>query len=142
LFKNVEQSKPLKSKGKGLKSLPFKECNNGGTNGGPTTFILLIASTESESTVEAVRGLAEAALARGHGVTAFFNEGSVGLLKRSGEKGGSRLFPAGLQLLACRTSAATHGLTSLDDMVDGAEMSSLGELVDLMTDSDRVLFVG
>lgn len=73
---------------------------------------------------------------------AFFNEGSVGLLKKSEEKGGSRLFPKGLQLLACRTSATTHGLTSLDDVVEGAEMSSLGELVDLMADSDRVLFVG
>lgn len=128
--------------GKGLKSRPFKECNNGGTNGGPTTFILLIASTESGSTVEAVRGLAEAAMARGHGMKAFFNEGSVRLLKKSGEKGGSRQFPVGLKLLACRTSAKTHGLTSLDDMVEGAEMSSLGELVDLMADSDRVLFVG
>lgn len=105
-------------------------------------FILLIASTESESTLKTVNSLAGAALARGHGITAFFNEGSVNLLKKTGEKGGSRLFPAGLQLLACRTSATTHGLTSLDYMVEGAEMSSLGELVDIMTDSDRVLFVG
>jgi len=75
-------------------------------------------------------------------VTAFFTERSVRILKKTGEKGGSRQFPDGLQLLACRTSAATNGLTSLRDMVEGAEMSSLGELVDLMTDSDRVLFVG
>ena len=103
---------------------------------------MLIASTESESTLKTVKGLAEAALARGHGVTAFFNQGSVGLLKKSGVKGGRRLFPRGLNLLACRTSAATNGLKSLNDMVEGAEMSSLGELVDLMADSDRVLFVG
>jgi predicted peroxiredoxin len=75
-------------------------------------------------------------------VTAFFTERSVTLLKKTREKGGSSRFPDGLKLLACRTSAATHGLASRRDMVEGAEMSSLGELVDLMTDSDRVLFVG
>ncbi|MCW3979627.1 MAG: DsrE family protein [Candidatus Bathyarchaeota archaeon] len=101
-----------------------------------------MASTESKSTSDTVRGLAEAALARGHRVTAFLNEKSVRLLRKIGDGGAPRPFPRSLQILACRTSAATNGLKSLNDMVDGAEMSSLGELVDLMTDSDRVLFVG
>ena len=104
---------------------------------------MLVASSESRATQETVIGLATASLDRGHDVSVFFNERSVRLLK-----GGVKdeefegLVERGARLLACRTSAMGLGLKSLEDLVGGAEMSSLGELVDLMGDSDRVLFVG
>jgi len=48
----------------------------------------------------------------------------------------------GVRLLACRTSALNAGLASKGALMRGAEMSSLGELVDLMADADRALFLG
>ncbi len=105
--------------------------------------ILLISSTDSQTTLQAVKGLAAASLSRGHDLSVFFNERSVRLLREGlGERGLESRFPKGTRLLACRTSATTYGLKSPGDLVPGVEMSSLGELVELMEDSDRVLFVG
>jgi len=105
--------------------------------------ILLVASTDSQTTLRTIIGLAKASLARGHDVSAFFNERSVMLL-RAGviEHCQESRFLTGVRLLVCRTSATTYGLKSPRDLVPGVEMSSLGELVELMEDSDRVLFVG
>lgn len=106
-------------------------------------FILLIASSESTATIETARGLTASALVRGHKVTLFFNAESVRLLeagKMAEDVAG--LVTRGVRLLACRTSAQECGITSPEDLAEGVDMSSLGELVELMEDCDRALFIG
>ena len=88
-------------------------------------------------------GLADAALSRDHEVTLFFSDRSVRLLApRDDEKDYTKFSSRGTRLLACRTSVATSGVPSSGGFIEGVEMSSLGELVDLMDDHDRVIFVG
>jgi len=105
--------------------------------------ILLVASSDKKSTLDAAYGLASAAAYRGHEVTIFFHMGGISLLKASREA--NRLAPlisSGVRLLACRTSAKELGIESECDLIEGAEMSSLGELVDLLDRCDRALFLG
>jgi predicted peroxiredoxin len=105
-------------------------------------FILMIGSTDSQATAETIVNLASASLSRGHRVTVFFNAESTRLLEtKTGAEGLSGLISRGVRLLACRTSAQELGLTPRD-IVEGAEMSSMGELVDLVEASDRSLFLG
>jgi predicted peroxiredoxin len=105
--------------------------------------ILLVAYSDSEATSKKIEGLTKAARARGHEVFVFFNGVSVRLVE-SGRRtrGFSNLLIDGVRLLVCRTSATTIGIESPDQLVGGAEMSSLSELVDLMEESSRVLFLG
>lgn len=105
-------------------------------------FILLIGSTDSLTTAEAIKNLASACLKKGHEVAVFFNAESTRLLKAKKADGFSEIVRRGVRLLACRTSAANLGMASTEDMIEGSEMSSLGELVDLMEASDRTLFLG
>ena len=102
-----------------------------------------MASSDSEEAENTLMGLADAALSRGHEVTLFFSDRSVRLLApRDDEKDYTKFSSRGTRLLACRTSVATSGVPSLGGFIEGVEMSSLGELVDLMDDHDRVVFVG
>jgi predicted peroxiredoxin len=104
--------------------------------------ILLVASTDTPQALDRVLGLSSASTDRGHEVTAFFNADSV-LLLRPGRGGALReLISRGVRLLACRTSALDHGLTLGGAMVEGAILSSIGELVELLGECDRALFVG
>jgi len=105
--------------------------------------ILLVASSDTSSTLDEVYGLASAAVGRGHEVTVFFHVGGIGLLvaPRASDRLAS-LVPLGVRLLACRTSARERGVDSEDGLVEGAVMSSLGELVDLLDRCDRALFLG
>ena len=106
-------------------------------------FILLVASTDSQETLETVHHLTQATVSRGHRVVVFFNSQSTRLL---GSDRDSPHLPAlselGVRLLACRTSALETGLAPKVPLMNGVEMSSLGELVDLMADAERVLFLG
>ena len=106
-------------------------------------FILLVASTDSQETLETVHRLTQATVSRGHRVVVFFNSQSTRLL---GSDRDSPHLPAlselGVRLLACRTSAQEAGLAPKKALMNGAEMSSLGELVGLMADADRALFLG
>jgi len=105
--------------------------------------ILLVASKDSQETLEDVKGLCEASLSKGHEVTVFFNSGSTRLLSSARETNSlSTLKRRGVRLLACRTSALEMGLASSGALAEGAEMSSLGELVDLLDTSDRTVFIG
>lgn len=105
-------------------------------------FILMIGSTDSQATAETIVNLTSASLARGHRVTVFFNAESTRLLEtKTGVEKLSGLISRGVRLLACRTSAQELGLTPRD-IVKGAEMSSMGKLVDLVEASDRTLFLG
>jgi len=105
--------------------------------------ILLVASKDSKETLEDVKGLSESSLSKGHEVTVFFNSGSTRLLSSARETDDlPALKRRGVRLLACRTSALEMGLASSGALLAGAEMSSLGELVDLMDTSDRAVFIG
>ena len=105
-------------------------------------FILLVVSTDSPETLETVHRLTQATVSRGHRVVVFFNSQTTRLL---GSDRDSPHLPAlselGVRLLACRTSALETGLAPKVALMNGAEMSSLGELVDLMADAERVLFL-
>ena len=106
-------------------------------------FILLVASTDSLETLETVHHLTQATVSRGHRVIVFFNSQSTRLLASDSD---SPYLPAlsemGVRLLACRTSALESGLASNGALVEEAEMSSLGELVGLIEEADRALFLG
>jgi predicted peroxiredoxin len=101
-----------------------------------------VASSDSEEAENTLTGLADAALSRGHEVTLFFSDRSVRLLVPRDEKDYTEFSSRGSRLLACRTSVATSGVASSGGFIEGVEMSSLGELVDLMDDHDRMIFVG
>ncbi len=103
---------------------------------------LLVASTDSQTTLRAVMGLSTASISRGHEVSVFFNEDSVRLLRDGRDEGGLKSpFPKGTSLLACRTSARERGVGEAD-LPEGARMSSLAELVDLLEECDRAVFLG
>ncbi len=106
-------------------------------------FILLVASTDSPETLETVYNLTQATVSRGHRVIVFFTSQSTGLL--GSDRGSpylSALSKLGVRLLACRTSMLESGLASSGALIEEAEMSSLGELVGLLADADRALFLG
>lgn len=104
-------------------------------------FLLLVAN--SIFTEDTITGLATAARDRGHEVAVFFDGASVRLVgSESANREIEALAPRGVRLLACRTSAATSGISSTGDLIRGAEMSSLSELVELMEESDRTIFLG
>jgi sulfur relay (sulfurtransferase) complex TusBCD TusD component (DsrE family) len=102
----------------------------------------MIGSTDSQSTAEKIIKLASESITRGHQTIVFFNAKSTRLLEPDGLEELSGLLSRGARLLACRTSAQEAGLRSQGDLIDGAEMSSLGELVDLFEASERTLFLG
>jgi sulfur relay (sulfurtransferase) complex TusBCD TusD component (DsrE family) len=83
-----------------------------------------------------VRGLASAAIDRGHKVTVFFNEESVKLLAEPGAVEG-----LDAEMLACVTAGQYSGIKD-EDLVEGARFTSLAEVVTLMEECDRTLFLG
>lgn len=106
-------------------------------------FILLVASADSPETLETVFSLTQASISKGHSVVVFFNSQSTKLL--GSDRGSPKLtalLGLGVRLLACRTSALESGLASSEALIAEAEMSSLGELVDLLAEADRALFLG
>ena len=106
-------------------------------------FILLVASTDTTDTLETLHNLTRATLSRGHRVVVFFNSASTGLLGSDRDSPHLRsLSDMGVRLLACRTSALEAGLAPRGSLMNGAEMSGLGELVGLMAEADRALFLG
>jgi predicted peroxiredoxin len=105
-------------------------------------FILLMTSTDSPETLETVHSLTQASISKGHKVVVFFNSQSTGLLGLKRDSNLQVLSGQGVRLLACRTSALESGLASSGALMEEAEMSSLGELVGLMEEADRALFLG
>ncbi len=94
---------------------------------------LLVASKADK--IQDILGFTKAAVRRGHNVTIFFNEESVTLLKK-----GSPVELLYAELLACRASARDLDIPR-DRMISNARMSSLTELVELLEESDRVVFL-
>ena len=83
-----------------------------------------------------VLGLASAAHEKGHTVKVFFNEESVKLLAEPGAVEG-----VDAEMLACVTAGKYSGIGE-EDLVEGARFTSLAEVVTLMEECDRTLFLG
>jgi len=105
-------------------------------------FVLLVASTDSPETLETVHRLTQATVSRGHRVAVFFNSASTRLLGSGRDSPHLHsLSELGVRLLACRTSAQ-EAFSPKGALMNGAEMSSLGELVELIAEADKALFLG
>jgi predicted peroxiredoxin len=102
--------------------------------GDDTLHFLLIMS--NPRMLRHVEGVAEAAAGRGHRVTVFFSEESVKLLLDHGS-----ISDLKAEMLACVTACEVSGVKQ-EDIVEGARVTSLAEVVTLMETCDRTLFVG
>ncbi len=81
-------------------------------------------------------GMTRAATDKGHMVKIFFNESSVKLLAQY-----PLLSELEVELLACQTMCRYANITE-DDLIPGARMVSMAEIVMLMESMDRTLFLG
>lgn len=102
-------------------------------------FILLIASKESLETLHDIIGLSKTFSESGHKVVVFLNEESVNLIENKRYE--LSMLPNDIILKVCRTSANRKGITSFKKLSISPELSSLGELVDLMEEADRIVFL-
>ena len=102
--------------------------------GGDALYILLIIS--NPRMLRHMKGVAEAARMRRHRVTVFFNEESVKLLLDR-----VNLSDLRAEMLACITACEYSGIKQ-EDIVEGARVTSLAEVVTLMQECDRTLFMG
>jgi peroxiredoxin family protein len=81
-------------------------------------------------------GIVNAAKDRGHVVVVFFNEESVKLLVQY-----PLLTELDVEMLACQTTCQFIGINE-EDLIPGARMTSMAEIVLLMEENDRTLFLG
>ena len=81
-------------------------------------------------------GMVRASTDKGHDVTVFFNEGSVKLLVQY-----PMLTELGVEMLACVTSCKASNIEE-SDLIEGARMTSMAEIVMMMESKDRTLFLG
>jgi len=81
-------------------------------------------------------GIVRASTDKGHDVKIFFNEESVKLLVRY-----PMLSELGVEMLACQTTCRFMNIEE-GDLIRNAKMTSMAELVMLMENMDRTLFLG
>jgi peroxiredoxin family protein len=81
-------------------------------------------------------GIVRAAKDRGHDVVVFFNEESVKLLVQY-----PMLSELNVKMLACQTVCQYVGIKE-EDLIPGAKMTSMAEMVMMMEEKDRTLFLG
>lgn len=81
-------------------------------------------------------GMVRASTDKGHNVTVFFNEGSVKLLVQY-----PMLSELGVEMLACVTSCKAANIEE-KDLIKGARMTSMAEIVMMMESKERTLFLG
>lgn len=96
-------------------------------------FLLIISNPRM---LRHMMGVVDAARRRRHRVTVFFNEESVKLLTEHNVLRG-----LGAEMLACVTACEYSGIRQ-EDIVKGARITSLSEVVALMEKCDRTLFMG
>jgi predicted peroxiredoxin len=101
--------------------------------GGRLHFLLIISNPRM---LRHMMGVVDAARRRRHRVTVFFNEESVKLLTEHNVLRG-----LGAEMLACVTACEYSGIRQ-EDIVKGARITSLSEVVALMEKCDRTLFMG
>jgi len=98
--------------------------------------LTLLLSVSNAKTLVHMMGIAKAAKNKGHKVVIFFNEESVKLLTQY-----PPLSELGVEMLACKTSCSSRGIRE-KDLIPGARMTSMAELVVMMEEMDRTLFLG
>jgi len=81
-------------------------------------------------------GMVRAAKDRGHEVVIFFNEESVKLLTQY-----PMLTELDVEMLACQTTCTYLGIEE-KDLIPGARMTSMAEMVMLIEEKERTLFLG
>ncbi|MFC1802565.1 hypothetical protein ACFL0D_01220 [Thermoproteota archaeon] len=81
-------------------------------------------------------GIVRAAKDRGHHVVVFFNEQSVKLLVQY-----PLLSELEVEMLACQTTCRCLCIKE-EDLIPGARMTSMAEMVIMMEEKDRTLFLG
>ena len=81
-------------------------------------------------------GIVRATKDKGHDVVVFFNEESVKLLVQY-----PLLSELNVELLACQTMCQFMDIHE-EDLIPGARMTSMAEMVMLMEEKDRTLFLG
>jgi peroxiredoxin family protein len=81
-------------------------------------------------------GIVRAAKDRGHEVVVFFNEESVKLLVQY-----PLLSELDVEMLACQTTCQYIGIKE-EDLIPGARMTSMAEIVIAMEENDRTMFLG
>lgn len=96
---------------------------------------ILLAVSSPRSLVH-LMGIVRAAKDRKHDVVVFFNEESVKLLVQY-----PVLTELGVEMLACQTTCQDLGIKE-EDMIPGARISSLAEMVMMMEERDRTMFLG
>ena len=96
--------------------------------------ILLVVS--SPRVLTHLLGIVRAAKEQGHHVVVFFNDESVKLLAHY-----SQLSELEVEMLACHTTCQYVGIMK-EDLISGARMTSMAEIVVMMEEKDRTLFLG
>ena len=96
----------------------------------------ILFTVSSPRTLVHLIGLVRAAKDRGHDVVVFFNEESVKLLVQY-----PMLSELGVDMLACQTTCQYMSIKE-EDIIKGAKISSLAEMVMMMEQKDRTLFLG
>ncbi len=81
-------------------------------------------------------GIVKAATDKGNEVTVFFNEDAVKLLVQY-----PMLTELGVEMLACQTTCKFANIEE-KDLIEGARMTSMAEIVMMMESKDRTLFLG
>lgn len=81
-------------------------------------------------------GMVRSATEKGHEVKVFFNEDSVKLLTQY-----PMLTELGVEMLACQTVCRYLNIEE-GQLIEGARMTSMAEIVMLMESMDRTLFLG
>ena len=81
-------------------------------------------------------GIVKASKDRGHNVVVFFNEESVKLLVQY-----PLLSDLEVDMLACQTTCHQIGIKD-EDLIPGARMTSMAEMVMMMEEKERTLFLG
>ena len=81
-------------------------------------------------------GIVRASTDKGHEVTVFFNEDAVKLLVQY-----PMLSELEVEMLACQTTCRMVNIEE-KDLIKGARMTSMVEIVMMMESKDRTLFLG
>jgi len=116
---------------------------------GKLLIILFSPPMQSQNT-DTVYELAKAAVEMGHEVTVFcdidatYNLLASQILPDQATPAGkvAQLIDKGVQVLACRESARRRGIDVPKNLIKGVVESSLGRLVELMEQHDRIVTFG
>jgi len=99
--------------------------------------LLITLIVLNEKSLDKLSEFSKETLSKGHELIIFLYSQGVKLIKKKKIKHLAKF--EGIRLLACQTSLREYGLDPSNYL--DSEMSSLSELVELLEQSDRVIFV-